>query len=159
MTYSQTSTLAVDTLAEPTGDDRVATSDIAYFTARNRRKIYSAVIKEFKSSGITQTQLAKRLGKRPDVICRWLSGPGNWGVDTVSALLFGISGGELSYSVVHPLRQLPRNYQAPEWLDKPPPDNHQTGEIVDVDVSDPQRAIPPSGTDHPAVKYSVLADA
>ena len=93
------------TLVEPTGDDRIPAGHLAYFTARNRRKIYSAVIKAFKDSGLTQIQLAKRLGKRPDVICHWLSGPGNWEIDTVSILLFGISGGELGYRVVHPLRR------------------------------------------------------
>jgi hypothetical protein len=152
--YSQTSTLA-----EPSGEDRVPDGNLAYFTARNRRKIYSAVIKEFKDSGLSQIQLAKRLGKRPEVICRWLSGPGNWGLDTVSLLLFGISGGELTYNVAHPLRQSPRNYNAPEWLNRPAVANTETSMVVTVDVNGKERQTTQSGTEYSPARYSILEDA
>jgi len=153
VTYSQTTTLV-----EPTGDERIADADLAYFAARNRRKIYSAVIKEFKESGLSQMQLAKRLGKRPEVICRWLSGPGNWGLDTVSFLLFGLSGGELSYHVVHPLRQSPRNYKEPEWLNKSASANTETGTVVNVNISG-AASTTQSGTAHSITQYSVMEDA
>lgn len=154
MTYSQTSTLA-----EPSGEDRIPDGNLGYFTARNRRKIYSTVIKEFKDSGLSQIQLAKRLGKRPEVICRWLSGPGNWGLDTVSLLLFGIAGGELAYSVVHPLRQSPRNYKAPEWLDRTSAANTETGMVVTIDVNGKESRSTQSGTEYSPAKYSILEDA
>jgi hypothetical protein len=149
MTYSQTSTLV-----EPSGDDRIPEGNLAYFTARNRRKIYSAVIKEFKDSGLTQIQLARRLGKRPEVICRWLSGPGNWGLDTVSLLLFGISGGELTYGVTRPLRKAPRNYKTPEWLNTSLAANTETSTVVTVEVSG-GRGSTPSGTRYSAARYVV----
>ncbi len=154
MTYSETSTLV-----EPTGDDRIPAGHLAYFTARNRRKIYSAVIKAFKDSGLTQIQLAKRLGKRPDVICRWLSGPGNWEIDTVSILLFGISGGELGYRVVHPLRQSPRNYKTPEWLNRSSSANNDTSSVVTLNINGPVASSIKSGTDTSNAKYSVMEDA
>ena len=113
-----TSSRSTSTLAEPVGDETINPSTLAYFSARNRRKIYSAVIKEFKKSKLTQAQLARRMGQRTDVICRWLSGPGNYTLDTVSNLLFGISGGELTYTVSHPLAESPRNYTIPDWVNK-----------------------------------------
>jgi hypothetical protein len=103
-------------LVEPAGEDQINDADLAYFAARNRRKIYSVVISEFKKSKLSQAQLGRRLGKRSDVICRWLSGPGNWTLDTVSNLMFGISGGELSYRVVYPLRTQAANYGTPDWI-------------------------------------------
>jgi hypothetical protein len=154
VTYSQTSTLV-----EPSGEDRVPDGSVGYFAARNRRKIYSTVIKEFKDSGLSQIQLAKRLGKRPEVICRWLSGPGNWGLDTVSLLLFGISGGELAYTVAHPLRQSPRNYKTPEWLDRTSAANTETGMVVTVDVNGKESLSTQSGTEYSPAKYSILEDA
>jgi hypothetical protein len=93
-------------------------STLAYFSARNRRKLYSTIIKEFRKSKLTQAQLARRMGQRTDVICRWLSGPGNYTLDTVSNLVFGISGGELTYTVSHPLGELSRNFTMPEWVNK-----------------------------------------
>lgn len=111
MTFSQ----STSTLAEPAGDERIDPSTLAYSSARNCRKIYSAIIKEFKKSKLTQAQLARRMGQRTDVICRWLSGPGNYTLNTVSNLIFGISGGELTYTISHPLAEPPRNFTVPDW--------------------------------------------
>jgi hypothetical protein len=98
--------------------DRIDASEFSYFAARNRRKIYSIIIKEFKKSKLSQAQLARRMGQRTDTICRWLSGPGNYTFDSVSSLLLGISGGELSYSVVHPFSVGAKNPSLPDWVSK-----------------------------------------
>ena len=129
-----TSSQSTSTLAEPDGDVKISPSTLAYFSARNRRKIYSTVISEFKKSKLTQAQLARRMGQRTDVICRWLSGPGNYTLDTVSNLIFGISGGELKYSVAHPLSEPPRNFTLPEWAKG----------LASIDGNKPS---PPSGLD------------
>jgi transcriptional regulator with XRE-family HTH domain len=65
--------------------------------------MYDIVIREFKKSGLTQAQLADRLGKTPDVICRLLSRPGNWESNTFADLMFGISGAVPTFSIQHPL--------------------------------------------------------
>lgn len=98
-------------LHEPSGTDRVPESTLAYFRARNKHRLYSVVIGEFKRSGMSQADLARRLGKGTDVVCRWLRSPGNWTADTVSDLLFAISGAEAGYSIRYPLStsaELPR---------------------------------------------------
>jgi transcriptional regulator with XRE-family HTH domain len=125
-------------------NERIAAAEFAYFAARNRRKIYSAIIKEFKKSKLTQAQLARRMGQRSDVICRWLSGPGNYTLDTVSGLLLGISNSELSYSIAHPFTDAPRNFVLPNWAversnvddNVPPPPDPRLGEENRFDKSD-----------------------
>lgn len=77
--------------------------------------MYELVVSEFQKSRITKATLARRLGKRPEIISRLLGAPGNWTLNTVSDLLFAISGGEPEYGVRHPLREPPRNYIEPEW--------------------------------------------
>jgi hypothetical protein len=106
-------------LSKPAGDKPILTGTLAYFQARNRSRVYEAVIREFVRSGLTQATLARRMRKRPEQINRLLGAPGNWELDTVSDLLFAISGGEPVYGVRHPLDEPTRNYQKPDWLETP----------------------------------------
>jgi len=111
MNTSQTSTLS-----EPAGDGRVSQGTLAYFQTRNRTRLHDIVLSEFEKSGISQATLARRLGKRPEVVSRFLSAPGNWEVDSVSDYLFAISGAELSYGTSHPLSEAVRNNTQPDWV-------------------------------------------
>jgi hypothetical protein len=74
------------------------------------------VIKEFKKSGVSQADLTRRLGGDVSRVCRLLGAPGNWTLNTVSDLLFAISGAEPVYSVKYPLDAPPRNYTGANWL-------------------------------------------
>lgn len=100
----------------PTGTGAIPAWEFAYFQARNRSRVHDLVLNEFKKSGLTQAELARRMNKRPDVVCRLIGAPGNWGLDTLSDLLFAISHAEAGYSIVHPLEEPPRNYRHPDWL-------------------------------------------
>lgn len=91
-------------LREPSGTSRVPESTLAYFRTRNKHRMYSLVIGEFKRSGISQADLARRLGKGTDIVCRWLSSPGNWTLDTLSDLLFAATGAEPARALNYPLR-------------------------------------------------------
>ena len=92
------------TLSEPAGTDEVAAGTLAYFRARLKQRIYSLAIKEFKKSGLSQADLARRLGKEPAQVSRLLSGPGNLTLETVSDLLLATSGAELGLSIAYPLK-------------------------------------------------------
>ena len=104
------------TLSDPAGDEAIPNVTLAYFQARHRSRIYEAILREFLKSGITQASLARRMGKRPEQVNRMLGAPGNWTLDTVSDLLFAISGAEPVYGVRYPLWEPPRNFRQPEWL-------------------------------------------
>lgn len=105
-------------LCEPSGTDKIGISALAYMRARNRHHLYTLVLEEFQRTDLTQADLARRLGKKPDVVCRWLAGPGNWQPDTVSDLLFAISGAEIAYNLTYPLRQPARNFDGLDWLNE-----------------------------------------
>ena len=108
-------------LSKPTGADQIPLGTIWYFRARNRMRLYSLVMSEFKKSGLSQADLARRLGKKPDRICKTLAAPGNWTNDTPSDYLFAISGAEIKYELSYPLDGAPRNFTVPDWLDTTTP--------------------------------------
>jgi hypothetical protein len=89
-------------LSEPVGTDKISIGTLAYIRARHRQRQYDLVIREFKKSSLTQADLARRLGKSPEIISRLLARPSNWEADTFADLLFAISGGVAKIEVAHP---------------------------------------------------------
>lgn len=90
------------TLRKPQPGKRISTGSLAYISTRNRLKAFSLIHDEFRKSGITQSELARRLGKGPDRVCKLLGAPGNWTLDTISELLFAISGKTLTLGADDP---------------------------------------------------------
>jgi transcriptional regulator with XRE-family HTH domain len=88
-------------LSEPVGTDKISIGTLGYVRARHRQRQYDLVIREFKKSGLTQADLARRLGKSPEVISRLLARPSNWEADTFADLLFATSGAVAKIEVVH----------------------------------------------------------
>jgi hypothetical protein len=103
-------------LSKPSGRDQVPNGVLEYFRTRNRMRVFTLVQQEFEKQNITQSELAARLGKGTDRVCHLLSAPGNWTLDTVSDLLFAMSGGEVDYQTCYPLELKPRNMTVPDWL-------------------------------------------
>lgn len=69
-----------------------------YFQRRFRGRFFDFIRTKFDSeqtNGLTQAKLARRLGKKPDVINRWLSSPSNLTLDSISDLMIGISAEEV----------------------------------------------------------------
>ena len=48
--------------SEPSGSDRIQIGDFGYLRARNKHRLYTVVIDEFKRCGLSQADLARRLG-------------------------------------------------------------------------------------------------
>jgi len=79
-------------------------------------RVFALVQREFEKAGITKAELADRLERGADRVSHLLGAPGNWTLDTVSDLLFAISGAEINYHVTYPLQRPSRNMTTPEWL-------------------------------------------
>lgn len=81
--------------SEPLSEEPITVGQIAYFRERFRNQIHEVVLgcflAEGQGSGLTRSKLAKRLGKRPEQITRWLAAPGNLTLDTISDLLLAMN--------------------------------------------------------------------
>lgn len=98
-----------------------------YFQARLRNRIYDLVLTKFreqeqKPDGLTRAELARRIGRKPEIITRLLGAPGNWTLETVSDLLLGITGEELDATASSPLNRPQRNYRTGDDLRSKPVD-------------------------------------
>jgi hypothetical protein len=113
------STSRTSALSKPTGSDKISVGTLGYVRARNRQRAYDLVVRELKKSGITQAELARRLGKGQDAVSRLLSRPGNWELDTLSDLLFAISGSVPRFSADDPLPARPASAAAPRAKSEP----------------------------------------
>lgn len=78
-------------LSEVVAGERIPEETLVYLRERLRNKLHQLVLREFlrqaRTVGLKQKDLATRLGKRAEQITRWLRSPGNRTTDTVSDLL------------------------------------------------------------------------
>lgn len=91
----------------------------AYFQGRLRNRMYELILEKFaeeQKNGLTQAKLARRIGRKPDVVNRWFAGPSNLTSDTMSDLLLGICGEEMEVTAFDPTKLPVRNYSAVEWI-------------------------------------------
>lgn len=103
-------------LSKPRNGERIALYDLAFVRSRNRNKVHSLLLEEFDKSGLSKAEVAKMLGKRPEQITRWLSGPGNLTLDTISDLIFAIRGRFFTLKLNDDLSKGRSNQNSPEWL-------------------------------------------
>lgn len=106
-------------LSEIESGDAIPLGKLAYLRERTRNRLYGFIVSKFierSKTGLTKADLARRIGKKPEVVTRLLGAPGNWTIDTLSDLLVGICGEELKPESVTLLNRAPRNHVAPEWL-------------------------------------------
>lgn len=107
---------STSSLSKPSARTKIPSSQIAYIQTRAKLDLFNLVHSELRKSGVTQADLAARLGKGADRVCKILGAPGNWTIDTVSELLFAISGATLRPEVQYPLDRPKRNDSGPRWL-------------------------------------------
>ena len=97
-------------------EEPISAGDIAYYCERLRNRVFEDVVEAFAEEAaagrITKAALARKLGKGPEQITRWFSGPSNWTLDTIGTLLLALEA-ELETNVVF-LRDRPAvNYAHP----------------------------------------------
>lgn len=71
--------------------DKIAPHDLIYISQRAKNNCYDFIMIRFLKSGITKSELARRIGKDPAQINHVLASPANWTIKTLAELLAGIS--------------------------------------------------------------------
>lgn len=69
---------------------QIPAGKLAYFRARLKNRLHEVVLNYFVALDINKADLARKLGRKPEQITRWLGSPGNWTLDTLSDLLLGM---------------------------------------------------------------------
>lgn len=95
MTSSQPTTFLSEVAA---GDHAISQNTLAYLQERAKGRLYDYVLRKFieqEGKGLTRAQLARRIGKSPEIVTCLLGAPGNWTIETVSDLLAGIASEEI----------------------------------------------------------------
>lgn len=94
---------------------------LSYFRAWMKEKFHDLVLGEFvrrkrESPELTQVEIARRLGRRPEQVHRWLAAPGNWTLDTASDLLLAISASTAAIAVESVQTAATANHPGgPDW--------------------------------------------
>jgi DNA-binding phage protein len=88
-----TSSATQDFLHEIVSGGSIPDAKLAYFGATLCNLFHQAMLIEFEKAeknGLTKRELARRIGKKPEQITRWLSYPGNLTLDTIAEILVGM---------------------------------------------------------------------
>jgi hypothetical protein len=108
-------------LSEILAGEPIPPAKLAFFRERFRDHLYELVLSEFlthQQGDLTKAEIARRIGRKPEQITRWLGAPGNWTLETVSDLLLAISKAEPNVKLSPLENRSPRNFTSPEWLKK-----------------------------------------
>ncbi len=125
----------------------------AVAAGRNRNRIFEKVVKAIVATcdekGLTRKDIADRIGRKPAQLSKWLSGPSNWTLDTVSDLLFGIDA-EIECEIVFNKDRL-RSNQFNEEFFKPTLDSQYF-----LDTFSSQKRMPLSNPIH-TIKFEEMS--
>ena len=111
-----TSSLKRRSLSKPEQGVYIHPFDLGYVRTRNKNKAHSLLLELFEESNLSKAELAKMLDKKPEQITRWLAGPGNLKLDTLSDLIFALKGEFFTVECKDELSRNKSNRQSPDWL-------------------------------------------
>lgn len=81
-------------MKEISNREPLSPAHFGYFRERVRLAFWEYVVLTFmeqaNSSNLTKAELARRIGRRPEQVGRWLAAPTNWTLDTATDLLLGM---------------------------------------------------------------------
>lgn len=131
-------------LSEILNGEKIPIGKLAYFRQRFRDHLYDLVIGEFlkqEQAGLTKADIARRIGRRPEQITRWLGAPGNWTIETVSDLLLAIAKAEPAIALAPLDNRASRNFSKPVWLLNEPGNPNVTGtDAYELNIDQAQAA-------------------
>jgi hypothetical protein len=111
-------------LSKHQGKGPIPAAQLGFVGRKLRNDLHHLVLDAFQKSGLTQAELADRLGADKSLVCRQLGAPGNWTIDTVAKMLFAINGSYVVAATVDADTPALANYTQPSWLQGkvlPPP--------------------------------------
>lgn len=100
----------------PSGSSRIPSGTLALVSRQLRNELHHIVLLAFKESGMSQAEVAARLGADKAQVSRQLGAPGNWTIDTAAKLLFAINGHVWSLATEDPDSRNLANFTQPDWL-------------------------------------------
>jgi hypothetical protein len=125
----------------PLTGELIPPRQLAYFRERLKGRIFSFIVGAFKKQQqedptITQAAIARRLGRRPEQINRWLSGPSNMTAETISDLVLAICGGEPSLGVakLHMASPSQTVAELQDGSDNVPPPEPLTADVLSLEA-------------------------
>ena len=111
-----TSSLKRRSLSKPQRDTKIHPFDLGHVRTRNKNKAHSLLLELFKESGLSKAEIAKMLDKKPEQITRWLGGPGNLTLDTLSDFIFAMKGDFFVVDCKDELSRAKSNRHSPDWI-------------------------------------------
>lgn len=123
-------------LSKPRTGEQIPIFNLGYVRARNKNRAHSLLLTMFRDSGLKRSDLAAMLGKKPEQITRWLSGPGNLTLDTLSDLIFALKGEFFEVRGVDELAKPKSNCGSPLWLRPGRGDDPQSTSYITASGSD-----------------------
>ena len=110
-----TSSLKRKSLSKPKRGEAIPSFDLGFVRGRNKNRAHSVLLEAFAESGFTKAQLAKMVNKKPEQITRWLGGPGNLTLDSLSDLVFALKGEFFTVQFLNDLERAKSNRCLYEW--------------------------------------------
>ena len=130
-------------------DEQISPAMLGYFHATAQDEAHGVILRLFREraeeNSINRAFIARRLGKGPEQITRWLGAPGNWRLDTFTNLALALGHkptfGSQSLSEI---RQGNDYHPATARLRRPPPPTPANTNATEVIGGNPQAAPQPS---------------